>query len=195
MMERSTRFLSLSGWAGIFPGILALTGIAVSIWLIDQSKSTGWYEDGVDRNSPLAIQLAATAIIVLLLSLFSSWYMCMRKARLFKESTWTPAIKNMLIHMSVPLMAGTITAAWIYQMEYWRILPTVMLAFYGLALVQVSHFTLKSVFWLGIIEIALSFFAAVEGWGFPVLAIGFGFAHIIYGLIQFSPRSPDTAII
>ncbi|MBL0007127.1 MAG: hypothetical protein IPP25_08050 [Saprospiraceae bacterium] len=40
MMERSSRFLSLSGWAGIIPGLLALAGLAAAAWLIKASKLT-----------------------------------------------------------------------------------------------------------------------------------------------------------
>jgi hypothetical protein len=65
----------------------------------------------------------------------------------------------------------------------------VFLSFYGLALVQVSQFTLRSVFWLGIVEIALSIPAGIPGWGIPALAIGFGFAHIVYGIMML-PLNP-----
>lgn len=189
MMERSSRFISLSGWAGILPGIFALIGLAVISWFVSESKNYSWYTDGIDRNSPLAIQFVATGLIVLVLSVFSSWYMCMRKARRDNQSTWTPAIRNMLLHFSIPLIAGAIIAGWLYEKEQWGLMPPVLLAFYGLALIQASHYTLRSVFWLGIFEIMLAFPAGIPGWGIPVLAVGFGFAHIIYGILQL-PRNP-----
>lgn len=187
MMERSSRFLSLSGWAGIIPGLLALAGLSTAGWLIVQSKLTG---AAIDRTNPLILQLAAIALVVLLLSVFSSWYMCMRKARLEQQSVWTPAIRNMLLHFSIPLVAGAIIAGWIYEKEQWELLAPVLLSFYGIALVLVSQFTLRSIFWLGIIEVALSIPAGVTGWELPVLAIGFGFAHIVYGFLMFNkPRA------
>ncbi len=189
MMERSSRFLSLSGWAGILPGIFALAGLSIAVWFITQSKKYWWFEDGIDRNSPLAIQLVAIALIVLGLSIFSSWYTCMRKARIENQSTWTTPMKNMLFHFAIPLAACALVAGWVYEKEYWGLLAPVLLSFYGLALIQASHFTLKSVFWLGLIEIALSFPAGIPGWGIPVLAIGFGFIHIIYGTLMFNKRS------
>jgi len=189
MMERSSRFISLSGWAGILPGIFALAGLAAITWFISESKNFDWYSDGIDKNSPLALQLALTGMIVLALSVFSSWYMCMRKARRENQSTWTPAIRNMLVHFSIPLIAGAIIAGWVYEKEQWELMAPVLLASYGLALIQASHYTLRSVFWLGIFEIILAFPAGIPDWGIPVLAIGFGLAHIIYGLLQW-PLNP-----
>src|SRR4030095_3779027 len=152
MMERSSRFISLSGWAGILPGIFALSGISFAIWLIKISKSTGLYDNGIDNTSPLAIQLVFTAIVVLALSVFSSWYTCMRKAKAEHQSTWTPAIQNMLIYFSIPLLAGAIVAGWVYVKEDWGLMAPVILSFYGLALIQASSFTLKKVYWLGLIS-------------------------------------------
>lgn len=186
MMERSSRFLSLSGWAGILPGIFALAGLAMAVWFISQAQQFWWYGDAPASNSPLAFQLIATAMIVLGLSIFSSWYTCMRKARNENQATWTPAIRNMLLHFAIPLAAGAIILGWIYLKAEWGLLAPVMLSFYGLALVQVSQFTLRSVFWLGIIEITLSIPSGIPGWGIPMLAIGFGVAHIVYGIMMFN---------
>jgi hypothetical protein len=190
MMERSSRFLSLSGWAGIIPGMFALAGLALAAWFMDKARLAGEYEAGIDANSPLVLRLAAIALVVLALSVFASWYTCMRKARLEKQSTWTPAIRNMLLHFAIPLVAGAIIVGWIYNKEQWELLSPVLLSFYGLALVLVSQFTLRSVFWLGIVEITLSIPAGITGWDLPVLALGFGMAHIIYGIMMFNkPRA------
>jgi len=195
MMERSSRFISLSGWAGILPGIFALTGLALAFWLIQISKTSGLYDNGVDNKSPLAFQLVLTAFVVLALSVFSSWYTCMRKAKAEHQSTWSPAIQNMLIYFSIPLIAGAVVVGWVYIKEDWGLMAPVILSFYGLALIQASHFTLKSVYWLGLIEISLALLAGIPGWGIPILAIGFGFVHIIYGILQFAPNSPKGDLI
>lgn len=195
MMERSSRFISLSGWAGILPGIFALSGLSLAIWFIQNSKTTGLYNDGIDNTSPLAIQLVLTAFVVLALSVFSSWYTCMRKAKAEHQSTWTPAIQNMLVYFSIPLLAGAVVAGWVYAKEDWGLMAPVILSFYGLALIQASHFTLKSVYWLGLIEIALALLSGIPGWGIPILAIGFGLLHVIYGMLQFAPKSPKGDLI
>lgn len=189
MMERSSRFISLSGWAGILPGIFALAGLGLAIRFIQAATSNGMYDDGMNREILLMSQLGLIAFGVLALSVFSSWYMCMRKARMENQATWTPAIRNMLLHFCIPLVAGAIIAAWVTHREQWTLIAPILLSFYGLALIQVSQFTLKSIFWLGLIEIALSLPSGVNGWGIPALAIGFGFAHIVYGIMQLTPQS------
>jgi len=186
MMERSSRFLSLSGWAGILPGIFALAGLAIAVWCIQQASPSELFIEQAGSNPKLVIQLLSIAVIVLVLSIFSSWYMCIRKARRENQIVWTPAIRNMLLYFSIPLVAGAIIAGWIYEKQQWDMLAPVLHSFYGLALVLVSQFTLRSIFWLGIFEIALSIPAGVSGWEIPVLAIGFGFAHIIYGIRMFN---------
>lgn len=189
MMERSSRFLSLSGWAGILPGLFALVGLAMAGWFIDLARLTGDYETSMDANNPLVLQLGTIALAVLVLSIFASWYTCMRKARKENQSTWTPAIRNMLIHFAIPLTAGAIIIGWVYAKGEWGLLAPVMLSFYGLALIQVSQFTLKSVFWLGIIELALSIPSGFPALGMPMLALGFGVAHIVYGIMML-PLNP-----
>lgn len=189
MMERSSRFLSLSGWAGILPGIFALAGLAIAVKQIQQAGSLGLYKEQANQHNGLVLQLLAIAIIVLVLSLFSSWYMCMRKARKDNQAVWTQAIRNMLVYFSIPLLAGAIMVGWIYEKQQWELLAPVLLSFYGLALVLVSQFTLRSIFWLGIFEITLSIPAGVYGLEIPTLAIGFGFAHIIYGMMML-PLNP-----
>jgi hypothetical protein len=184
MMERSSRFLSLSGWAGILPGIFALAGLSLAVWFISKAQNFWWFGSDIDPSSPLTFQLMAIAMIVLGLSVFSSWYTCMRKARKENQSTWTPAIRNMLLHFAIPLSAGAIIVGWVYIKGEWGLLAPVMLAFYGLALIQVSQFTLRSVFWLGILELALTIPSGIPGFGIPMLAIGFGFAHIVYGIMM-----------
>ena len=72
MMERSSRFLSLSGWAGILPCIFALIGLAMAVWFISKAQNFWWFGNEIDRSNPLTLQLMATALIVLGLSVFSS---------------------------------------------------------------------------------------------------------------------------
>ena len=60
MMERSSRFLSLSGWAGILPGIFALMGLALAVWFISKAQNFWWFGNEIDRSSPLTLQLMAT---------------------------------------------------------------------------------------------------------------------------------------
>ena len=55
MMERSSRFLSLSGWAGILPGIFALVGLVIAFGQIQQAGSLWLYMEQASRNNALVL--------------------------------------------------------------------------------------------------------------------------------------------
>ena len=67
MMERSSKFLSLSGWAGIFAGIYALAGAYIAY------KFLGFNPDGItddaivtaNRGNLTGVILLAVAILIL----------------------------------------------------------------------------------------------------------------------------------
>ena len=185
IMEKSSRFLSLSGWAGVLPGIYALIGLAIAYPML---RDAGPIEIPAGTHSfhhPLVWQLTLLALAVLLLSLFSSWIACMRKARHNNQSTWTPAIRSMLLHFSIPIITGGCMLLWIIHLRAWPLIAPVMLCFYGLALIQASHYTMRIIFWLGILEIAIAIPAGIPAFALPALALGFGIMHIIYGTLQF----------
>ena len=62
------------------------------------------------------------------------------------------------------------------------------LVFYGLALINVSKYTVRDVRYLGLTEIALGlinlFFFDIVGYSLIFWALGFGVCHIIYGLLM-----------
>ena len=68
--------------------------------------------------------------------------------------------------------------------EYYDILASVMLLFYGLALVNVSKFTYSSIVWLGYAFICLGVVDCFwEGHSLLFWTIGFGGFHILYGIL------------
>jgi len=185
IMEKSSRFLSLSGWAGVLPGVYALIGLAIAYPML---KDAGTIEIPAGTHSfqhPLVLKLTLLALAVLLFSLLSSWIACMRKARQNDQNTWTPAIRSMLVHFSIPIIAGGCMLLWVIHGHTWSLIAPVMLCFYGLALIQASHYTMRIIFWLGILEIAIAIPAGIPSFAVPALALGFGVMHIIYGALQF----------
>ena len=60
------------------------------------------------------------------------------------------------------------------------------LVFYGLALLNASKYTLGDVKYLGYTQVILGLICAVfPNYGFWFWVIGFGFMHIVYGLIMY----------
>ena len=64
---------------------------------------------------------------------------------------------------------------------------TMTLTFYGLALINVSKYTLNEVHYLGLTEIVLGIVAALfPDWSLLLWTIGFGVCHIIYGTAMYT---------
>src|SRR5688572_24534777 len=104
MMERSSKFMSLSGWAGIMAGIYALAGAWVAFKVIQFNPaevidSSGRMPDSISRVILLAIS-------VLVLALSTAIYFSRRKANQREEKVWNAITKRLLVNMAVPLIAG-----------------------------------------------------------------------------------------
>jgi len=175
MMERSSKFLSLSGWSGISAGIIALLGALAAYRLIQLPSAKS-----------LELLLVLDAIIVLVLALASSIYFSWRKARRQGASLWSPLTRRLLLNMAIPLVTGGIYSIILLNQGQVQYIAGSTLIFYGLALVNAGRFTNKEAVILGIAEILLGIAASLwYGYGFWFWAGGFGVFHILYGITLF----------
>jgi len=194
MMERSSRFISLSGLSGVSAGICALIGAYIAQGMIrsynqsaplDSMRSApadGFRSGGV---SWLALQLFGLAMLVLVAALLTSTLFTWRKARRNQLPIWDHASKKLAINMAIPLAAGGAFAIGLMDHGGWNYVAPACLVFYGLALVNASKYTLTDIRYLGLLEIILGcicMYYPHEGLYF--WAGGFGILHIIYGLIM-----------
>ncbi|MGE0077984.1 MAG: hypothetical protein AB7S48_09010 [Bacteroidales bacterium] len=203
IMERSSRFMSLSGLSGIFAGIVALLGaLAVYIYqkefFLNRYQNQGVFlSDNLLSGSVLCnfiVFCFVDAFIVLMLALFFAIYFTTRNARRKGLPFWDATAKRMLLNLFVPLVTGGLFCLiLLYHHLVYLIAPSTLL-FYGLALINASKFTLNDVRYLGICEIALGLVAMVYiGYGLIFWAFGFGILHIIYGLAMYIKYERVTA--
>lgn len=185
LMERSTKFISLSGLAGILAGIYALTGAFVGYKLIYPENSDLRYMD-LYENDPIEWwPLFLVAAIVLVLSLVTGVWLTIRQARKKGEHFWNPVSKRLLINLAVPLITGGLFILILILKGYYGVIASSCLLFYGLALVAGSQFTFSDVKWLGFCEIILGLLAALfPVYGIIFWVIGFGLLHILYGSVM-----------
>lgn len=189
IMQKSTRFLSLSGLSGIFAGIYALTAYIVALWYIKNSqlgiRQLIYQRDGSTETiiAPYLFFIIE-AIIILFLSLVTAYYFSSKKAKKNGQSLFDHAAIRVLINLCIPLVTGGLFCiALLYHGSILYIAPA-MLLFYGLALINASKYTYDYIRYLGLSQITIGIISAFDlGHGLFYWALGFGVLHIIYGTI------------
>jgi hypothetical protein len=175
LMERSTRFLSLSGLAGVLAGMYALIGG----WL-----AWGWLYRTDTPIEEIATQVGLIALIVLIAALLTGWLLTIRQARKNGETTWNPVSRKLLSGMSIPLISGGILILILFYHGQYALIAPASLIFYGLALINAGQYSFPVVRNLGFWEIALGLTAALfPEQGFWCWITGFGILHLRYGLL------------
>ncbi|TRZ43575.1 hypothetical protein [Robertkochia solimangrovi] len=181
MMNRSSRFISLSGLSGIFAGIYAIAGAIFAYFYIFPSDEQPLLINSAPYNGIL-ILLASIAI----LSIVTAFLLTTRKARMNNEKIWDITTYRLLINFMIPLVTGGIYILIKLNSQHYGLTASLMLIFYGLALVNASKYTLGNIRYLGLAEILAGLIcAAMPGYGFWFWVIGFGLFHIIYGSIMY----------
>ena len=187
MMERSSRFISLSGLSGVSAGIFALAGSGFAYNLINEYYYRYENRKGYDSNDfkELTWNLTGLAMIILVCALLSALYFTWRKARRNNLPVWDLTSKKLLINLSIPIITGGVFVFGLLHYSEWRFIAPVCLIFYGLALVNASKYTLSEIRYVGMIEIILGL---INMWwieyGLYFWAGGFGILHIIYGSLM-----------
>ena len=101
MMEKSSKFLSLSGLSGVLAGITAIIGAAFAyFYLLRQPASTDF-----NRYQELLIILA-DAMIVLIVSIGFAVYFSKKKAKKKNLKLMNKASLMTLYNLAIPLFVG-----------------------------------------------------------------------------------------
>jgi hypothetical protein len=188
LMERSSRFISLSGLSGVAAGIFALTGAGIARYAIFKD----YYAEYNDRRFfdandfvKLKIQLLGLAAAVFAAAFISAFYFTWRKSHNQGRSLWDHTSRRLFLNMAIPLVAGGLFILGMLQYSDWRFIAPACLIFYGLALVNASKYTLTDIRYLGYCEIVVGLInMQFIGYGLYFWALGFGALHIIYGVVM-----------
>ena len=186
MMERSVKFISLSGLSGILAGIYAIVGAAVAYRLVYYPQSPFAYRIETLQEVSTLNKLIITAVCVLVASLGTGLWLSHRKARKHDMNLWNTTTKTLLINLAIPLVTGGLFILILLQGGHYGIAAPACLIFYGLALINASANLYDEVRYLGYSEIALGLIAAyLSGFGLLFWTLGFGVFHIIYGAVMY----------
>jgi uncharacterized membrane protein HdeD (DUF308 family) len=188
LMQRSSKFLSLSGLSGISAGVVALAGAAVAYLRLN--THTFDYNSANTLTEPTRRELYQFMLVdgacVLIAALLFGVFFTIRKARKSGHSVWNDTSKRLLVSLFVPLATGGLFCIALFlQKLVWICFPATLI-FYGLALINGSKYTHRDVEYLGLSEIALGLFSLFfPGFNLLIWALGFGVLHLIYGTLMY----------
>ena len=194
IMERSSRFISLSGWSGVAAGICALAGA----WLAHERISVfrlrhhppyrdmrgGNIAENVKALNSELLMIAAAVFVAAFISAFLFTYIRSKKAGV---AVWGVSAQRLLWNTIIPLLVGGIVILRLLYSGYYDLIAPSCLVFYGLALVNGSKYTLGEVRYLGYGQLLLGLINLwFPGYSLIFWAAGFGVLHIIYGILMWS---------
>lgn len=190
IMERSSRFLSLSGLSGILAGIWALVGVAIAWFLILQPHHLNYSQlisNPAESDIPeIRVYLILDAIWVLGFAVLGAVFFSLRRARMTSQQVWNHTTRRLLVHFLIPLATGGIFALILLFHDNLELIASALLIFYGLSLVHAGTYTFNEIRYLGLTELALGIFAGIfVNLGLIFWTIGFGLMHIIYGVVMY----------
>ena len=189
MMERSSKFLSLSGLAGIVVGGVAIIGVVFAYNIIGMPISEMNYLKYLNTEVDFLttkqfFYLLFDFAVVLLLALIAGTVLGIRNASKKGLPIWDATSKRLMINMLIPLITGGLfIIAMLMQHNVSIVLPS-MLIFYGLALFNASKYAIEEIRVFGVLEILLGLIATF--WteaGLLFWVLGFGLLHIVYGTV------------
>lgn len=182
MMEKSSRFISLSGWSGISAGICGLTGT----WFAWQRINA--FHGQANTSSTQCIDCLKTDLLVIASLVFAAafttaFFFTFLRSRRDGGVIWGPAARRLLWNTLFPMMVGGLVIFRLLSLEQYDIIISLSLIFYGLALINGSRFTIGEVRYLGYAELVTGLLSMwIPEWGLYFWAVGFGLWHIVYGI-------------
>ncbi|MFB1004417.1 MAG: hypothetical protein QMC70_09825 [Bacteroidia bacterium] len=175
LMEKSTRFLSLSGWSGIMAGVYALIGAYAAH---DYANSDVFLANPTHQLPFLVIGLGVMAA-----ALITGAILTYLKAKKNGQTLFDKTALRMVAHIGFPMVVGFFVWLAFAQQGGEHFMAGVLLIFYGLGLINGSKYTLNDIRILGVAHVVLGVLALFfTHYGLYFWAAGFGLGHIVYGV-------------
>ena len=193
IMERSSRFISLSGWSGISAGICALVGAWAAHARITEYLHTrrvgSFYRGEISTLSSnaqsLFNDLIVIATITFVAAFVSAFLFTWMRSKRNGTPMWDRTVQRLFWNTVLPMVVGGLVILRAMQLGYFEFVAPGCLIFYGLALVNASKYTLGEVRYLGYGQLILGIINMwMSGGGLYFWAVGFGVLHIVYGALM-----------
>ena len=186
LMNKSSRFISLSGLSGILAGVYSLIGAYFAHKIITDIQNTSTYSQRLFLSIGAPEQLMVIALIVMIASIVTGIVLTRKKSKKSGEKIWNRTSKRLLFNFMVPLITGGLFCFILLQNQTMGLIAPATLIFYGLACLNASKYTLGDVRYLGLANITIGLIATqFIAYGLYFWALGFGFLHILYGIVMY----------
>ncbi|MFD1143555.1 hypothetical protein ACFQ4C_20680 [Larkinella insperata] len=184
LMQRSSRFTSLSGLSGVAVGLLALAGTGLVNWHLNQQNLL--YQDVYQGriNQETAIFLVTVVLSLFILAVGSVLLLTGLKAQKSGQAIWHHQGQRLFSNLFIPIAVGGLFCLILLYHNILYLVAPCMLIFYGLALIHSSKYTFSEIRYLGLGEIALGLLACFQiEYGLIAWGMGFGGLNILYGAL------------
>ena len=202
MMERSSRFISLSGLSGIAAGVCALIGAWFAHRIIFPGGippgTSRTYVDvsdgrGISLHDFMGHRLFVIALITFIAAFILAFLFTWLRSRKTNTAIWGATAKRLMFNVSLPMVVGGVYLYKLVEQGTYGLIAPGCLIFYGLALVNAGKYTIGEVRYLGYAQILLGLINCwFIGYGLYFWAAGFGLLHIIYGVIMWNKYERNT---
>jgi len=197
LMNKSSRFISLSGWSGVAAGTCAL----VAAWIAHKKISQYQFENSSaypgDRTATgygfsdgyrhLALDLIYLAVITFAAALVLAFLFTYIRSRKNNIPIWGFTARRVMWNVAVPMVVGGLLIWRMMDLQVYGLVAPACLLFYGLALVNASKYTLPEIRYLGYSQLLLGILnLGLMGYGIYFWAVGFGVLHILYGILMWN---------
>ncbi len=200
MMERSSRFISLSGLSGVAAGACALVGAWFANNIITNTNRLADYkqtlrdEDGISLREYVGNPLLHVAFFTFIAAIILAFIFTYIRSRKNNVPIWGKTSRRLLLNICIPLGVGGVYLLKLMEAGTYGLIAPGCLIFYGLALVNAAKYTLSEVRYLGYCMLLLGLINLLYvGYGLYFWALGFGVLHIIYGTAMWWKYERTTA--
>ena len=189
MMERASRFISLSGLSGVFSGFFAVIGSSAAYWYFNifaVESTTPFIFSSLGLAEEMLLIGIILPALVFIFALGSALYLTTKNSKRKSLPIWDTLTKKLVLNLFGPIFIGGIFILALISKNYFDLLIPASLIFYGLALINGSHFTYSDIRHLGYVQIILGIVSLwLSNYAIIIWGIGFGVMHVIYGMIMY----------
>lgn len=187
MMERSSRFISLSGLSGVAAGSCALASAWYTYTAFGCRRIGDCDLETLVRYPVrnLTGQLILIGLVTFMAAFALAFLFTWLRSRKTGVPIWGHTARKVLLNVAIPMLVGAVMVLRFMDLGLFGLVAPACLIFYGLGLVNASKFTFPEIRLLGFGQIILGLINLwLIGYGLYFWALGFGLLHILHGIVM-----------